>query len=446
MKVYEANFDGLVGPTHNYAGLSYGNIASNKNQHLYSNPKQAALQGLEKMRTLHQLGLIQGILPPQERPALNALRQVGFSGSDQKILNQAAKQAPELLAACYSASSVWSANAATVSPSLDTADGKVHFTPANLASYFHRSIEQQATARILKKIFHDERYFTHHPSLPCSPQLGDEGAANYTRFCSDYGQQGVAFFVFGKYGFNKSHQSKQPQIFPARQTFEASQAVARQHQLNNDYVVYAQQNPAVINQGVFHNDVISVGNKSTLFCHEHAFLNQKDIYKQLQKAMDNTFLSIIEVTERDVSVTDAINSYLFNSQLVTVNDRQVLIVPSECSKNKKVAYYLENLVELDNPIDEVKVVDIRQSMRNGGGPACLRLRVVLTIDQLKTLNNSFLLSNGLYQKLTRWIKTYYRDKLCERDLADPLLLQESRDALDALTSLLKLDSIYSFQQ
>ena len=25
---YEVNFDGLVGPTHNYAGLSYGNVAS----------------------------------------------------------------------------------------------------------------------------------------------------------------------------------------------------------------------------------------------------------------------------------------------------------------------------------------------------------------------------------------------------------------------------------
>ena len=48
----EFNFDGLVGPSHNYAGLSFGNVASFSNVKSASNPKQAALQGLAKMRAL----------------------------------------------------------------------------------------------------------------------------------------------------------------------------------------------------------------------------------------------------------------------------------------------------------------------------------------------------------------------------------------------------------
>ena len=446
MKAYEANFDGLVGPTHNYAGLSYGNRASDKNQSKPSNPKQAALQGLEKMKTMHQLGLVQGVLPPQERPDLHTLRQLGFTGDDRRILSQAAKQAPELLASCYSASSMWTANAATVSPSADTADGKVHFTPANLISHFHRAIEHTTTGAILKKIFHDERYFAHHAALPGVPQFGDEGAANHTRFCSDYHQPGVEFFVFGDYGFNNAHDRSKPQNFPARQTFEASQAIARQHQLDHRHVVYAQQNPEVIDQGVFHNDVIAVGNQSTLFCHEKAFLNQRDVYQQLQTSLGSQPISIIEVADREVSVEDAVASYLFNSQLVNVDGRQLLIVPSECSQNKHVAHYLEQVVAEDNPIHEVKIVDLRQSMSNGGGPACLRLRVVMTPEELHSINPSCLFSDDLYHKLRCWVETHYRDRLTDQDLADPLLLEESRAALDELASLLKLGAIYTFQQ
>ncbi|WP_370298967.1 N-succinylarginine dihydrolase, partial [Pontibacterium sp.] len=127
MKAFEANFDGLVGPTHNYAGLSFGNVASEKHQAEVSNPKQAAKQGLTKMKALNDLGLVQGVLAPQERPDINTLRQLGFGGSDADVLAAAAKQAPRILAACCSASSMWTANAATVSPSADTANGKVHF-------------------------------------------------------------------------------------------------------------------------------------------------------------------------------------------------------------------------------------------------------------------------------------------------------------------------------
>ena len=137
----EANFDGLVGPTHNYAGLSWGNVASKSNVSAVSNPKEAALQGLAKMKQLADRGYVQGVLPPHERPHLPTLRALGFSGNDADVLAQVLKKSPDLLAAVSSAAAMWTANAATVSPSADTRDRRVHFTPANLSAKFHRSIE-----------------------------------------------------------------------------------------------------------------------------------------------------------------------------------------------------------------------------------------------------------------------------------------------------------------
>jgi succinylarginine dihydrolase len=91
MKFFEANFDGLVGPTHNYAGLSIGNVASLNNAKNTSNPKQAAKQGLQKMKSLSELGLVQGVLAPQERPDVYTLRRLGFTGTDSEVISKAAK-------------------------------------------------------------------------------------------------------------------------------------------------------------------------------------------------------------------------------------------------------------------------------------------------------------------------------------------------------------------
>jgi len=181
MKAFEVNFDGLVGPTHNYSGLSYGTVASIGNQAAESNPLEAVLQGLQKMKTLSDMGLKQALLPPQERPDIATLRRLGFSGSEKEVLENAGKSSSAVLSAISSASCMWTANAATVSPSADTSDGKVHFTPANLISKFHRSIEPPTTSAGLRAIFKDPRYFVHHDPLPASPQFGDEGAANHTR-------------------------------------------------------------------------------------------------------------------------------------------------------------------------------------------------------------------------------------------------------------------------
>lgn len=446
MKPCEVNFDGLVGPTHNYGGLSYGNVASQSNSQQGSSPREAARQGLAKMKALMEMGFTQGVLAPQERPDVAALRRLGFAGSDAEVIAQAARDAMPLLVANCSASSMWVANAATVSPSADTADGRVHFTAANLNCKYHRSIEHPTTSRVLRAMFANPTHFAHHDALPAVAQFGDEGAANHTRLCRDYGEAGVEFFVYGRSAFDARLPA--PQKYPARQTLEASQAVARLHGLSEEGVVFAQQNPAVIDQGVFHNDVIAVGNGELLFHHQDAFLDSDGVLAQLQAklaARGGQLLSIC-VPRAEVSVDDAVRTYLFNSQLLSRADgTMLLVVPEECRANPRVWTYLERLTAQDAGIAEVKVFDLKQSMRNGGGPACLRLRVALKADELAAVNPGVILTPALYETLNDWVERHYRDRLVEADMADPQLLIECRTALDELTQILKLGSVYPFQ-
>ena len=446
MKSYEVNFDGLVGPTHNYGGLSYGNVASQSNSQQSSNPKEAALQGLAKMKALMEMGFVQGVLAPQERPDLAGLRALGFSGTDAQVIEKAAKDAMPLLVASCSASSMWVANAATVSPSADTADGRVHFTAANLNCKYHRSIEHPTTSRVLGAMFANQQHFAHHAALPAVAQFGDEGAANHTRFCHDYGQPGVEFFVFGRSAFDTRYPA--PQKYPARQTLEASQAVARLHGLSEEGVVYAQQNPAIIDQGVFHNDVIAVGNGEVLFYHEDAFLNTEHMLAQLHDKLGRRGgrFKAICVPRAEVAVEDAVRSYLFNSQLLSRADgSMLLIVPEECRTNERVWQYLQRLLADEGPVAEVNVFDLKQSMQNGGGPACLRLRVALNETELAAVNQGVIMTAPLYDTLTQWVEKHYRDRMSESDLADPALLIECRTALDELTQILKLGAVYPFQ-
>lgn len=440
----EMNFDGLVGPTHNYAGLSYGNVASLNNAKGLSHPKQAAQQGLIKMKTLADLGLFQGVLAPQARPDIGVLRRLGFTGNDAQVINKAAKSDPLLLAACYSASSMWTANAATVSPSADTADGKVHFTPANLTNKFHRSIEPQTTGRVLQATFNDPTTFVHHNHLPENDHFGDEGAANHTRFCLGYEQPGVEFFVYGRHAFDTSKPA--PKKFPARQTIEASKAVARLHGLNDANTVFALQNPDVIDQGVFHNDVISVGNQNVLFYHEQAFAQTEHVLAEIQRKMGDIPMHFIQVPTAAVSIDDAVKSYLFNTQIITLpNGEMAIIAPTEALENLAVKTYLNELISADTPIKQVKYIDVKQSMQNGGGPACLRLRVALKAHELSAVNPHTRITEDKFIELNTWVEKHYRDELKIADLADPHLLTESQTALDELTQILHLGSVYPFQ-
>ena len=442
-RIREINFDGIPGPTHNYAGLAHGNLAAERHAQQVANPRDAALQGLAKMRALAAHGFAQAVLPPHERPFVPALRAQGFEGTDAQVLARAAHEAPRMLAACSSAAAMWVANAATVSPSADTADGRVHLTPANLVAHFHRSIEATTTSRVMRAIFADSRRFVVHDPLPAAPQLGDEGAANHTRFTVADDAPGVEFFVYGRSAYGAS--AGGPRQYPARQTQEASAAIVRRHVLDPARTVFAQQHPDAIDAGVFHNDVIAVGHGTVLFCHERAWVDTPAVLEQLAARVGSAFQPIV-VGASEIGVDDAVSTYLFNSQLLTRADgRLLLIAPAEVRENTRVARYVDELLARNGPIAEVITFDLRQSMRNGGGPACLRLRVALTTEERAAIASRVFLDPALAADLEAWIRRNYRDRLAQDDLADPALLDESRRALDELTRILRLPSVYPFQ-
>jgi len=442
MSAIELNFDGLVGPTHNYAGLAHGNLASAKNKGKVSNPKAAALQGLEKMRLLHDLGLKQAVLPPHLRPDIGALRRLGFAGNDADVMEAAWKNAPHLLAACSSASAMWTANAATVSPSADTADGRVHFTPANLICQFHRSLETPFTARLLKAIFADRRSFVHHNPLPAIWPTSDEGAANHMRLASSHASAGLEVFVYGRES-KMGRKGSSRRFFP-RQSMEASRQIARAHALGDGSLLICQSRRA-IDAGAFHNDVVAVANLNVLLYHAQAWDDSPHAIGRIRWRLRRLGVEMvaIKIDEREMSLSDAVSSYLFNSQIVSLPEGgMALIAPLECRRVASARRFLQKLPGLDTPIRKVLYVPVRQSMRNGGGPACLRLRVPLTEREYSHVHSGVIFTPMLHNRLVKWVNRHYRDQLHPRELADPKLLVESRTSLDELSRILRLHQLY----
>jgi len=442
MPLREFNFDGLVGPTHNYGGLSRGNVASSRHGGMTSHPREAALQGLEKMRFVSELGVGQAVLPPQPRPSLRTLRALGFTGSDEEVISRAARENDQLLRLCSSAASMWTANAATVAPSPDAADRKLHLTPANLQAMFHRAIEAQTTHAVLAAIFADPTHFAVHAPLPGGGQFADEGAANHTRLVTRDGQ-GLHLFAWGRAVYRDK---PAPRKFPARQTLEASEALARLHRLDPGHCLFPQQSPDGIDEGAFHTDVLAVGTRDVLLLHEKAFIDTPGLLQTLQQRVGPTFRAVI-ASEKELPAQAAIAAYPFNSQLLELGDgAMVIVAPIECQEHVQAKAYLDRIVAEDNPVKAVHYRDVRQSMRNGGGPACLRLRVPLTDEERQHMKANVFYSPALHEELAAWVRRHYRENLAPADLSDPALARECMTALDALTGILKLGSVYDFQQ
>jgi len=443
-KAWEVNFDSIVGPTHHYAGLAPGNFASMRNRGRKSNPRHAALQGLEKMRLVMRLGVPQAVLPPHQRPYMPLLRRLGFSGSDRRMLQAAARDTPLMLAACSSAAAMWAANAATVSPSADTADHRVHITPANLISQLHRSIEASFTTRVLRKIFPDPKRFVVHDPLPTAIALRDEGAANHMRLAPEYGSPGLEIFTFDS---PEPYQvDKYPRRFPARQTLGAAVALENRHLLNSEAALSLQRTPICTDAGAFHNDLTAMSNQSLLIYHASAYATAAsgEIARRYRRITGEK-LQIIGISKQQLSLSEAVKTYLFNSQILTVADSSmVLLAPEECRRSRRVSEIIEELLAR-GVWRAVHYVDVRQSMRNGGGPACLRLRIVLTRREFAAMHQGIILTELLYARLVAWVNKHYRDQLRPADLADPKLLHESLSALDELSTILKLGAIYDFQ-
>ena len=416
MALKEINFDGIVGPSHNYAGLSLGNIASASHKGNPSYPRAAALQGIAKMRGNMELGLTQGFLLPLPRPNHTLEARLGLDDTAP----------PQLRAAPWSASSMWTANAATVSPAPDTADGRCHLTPANLVTMLHRAQEWQDTKAQLDIAFSDTEHFAVHDAVPSS--FGDEGAANHMRFCESHDAAGVEVFVYGKPGGR----------FPARQHEQASRAVARLHRLDPSRCVFIEQNPEAIEAGAFHNDVVSVANERVLFAHERAFADRDAAYEKIRNAFPA--LEVVEVPESAVSLEEAIRTYLFNAQLLTLPDGggMALVVPEECRESASVWAWCESMLNSNGPIRKVLPVDVRQSMANGGGPACLRLRVVADPTHVDA---RFLLDEAKAERIEAVIAEMWPEQIDPSDLGTPSLAHTVNEAREALLSVLSLNEL-----
>jgi succinylarginine dihydrolase len=339
---------------------------------------------------------------------------------------------------------MWAANAATISPSADCTDGKLHATVANLQTMLHRILEAEQTERTLRRLMPDEALFSVHPALLAHDALSDEGAANHMRMCAAHGGAGVEIFVYGR----KASETKQG--FPARQTLEASQAIARAHALGEANAVFARQSSTAIDAGAFHNDVVAVAHEQVLFHHEDAFYDKAALYAELRAKAKGFEPIFVEAPRARVGLDDAVTSYLFNSQLVRLPSAKslTLIAPTEVRENNKTAAYVAELIaQADAPIGQVEFVEVRESMRNGGGPACLRLRVVMTTEERAAASQGFFLTDALADRLEAWVRKHYREELTPADLGDPTLVSEVHTALDELAGILPLGSdFYPFQR
>ncbi len=417
MALVEINFDGIIGPSHNYAGLSPGNIASANNAGAASEPRAAALQGVEKMRANLRLGLAQGFFMPLDRP-----NKAWLSG----LATDMESADPHIKAAAFSASSMWAANAATISPAPDTADGRCHLSAANLITMAHRSHEWTGTLAQLKLAFADPQHFAVHPPVP--PPYGDEGAANHMRLCPSHGESGLEIFVYGKSGGP----------FPARQHLEASKAVARAHKLAPERTLFIQQSEIAIAAGAFHNDVVAVANEHVLFTHEQAFEEPDAAYAAIHKAMPSA--QIIVVPADRVSLSDAVQSYLFNAQLVTLPGGQgmALILPTEAQNNQRVWSWLSEMIQGNGPIRQLVPVDVRQSMANGGGPACLRLRVVA---DPHTVDPRFIADEGKLDNIAAIIAAHWPETITPDQLGDSGLIAQVQAARRALLEACDLNAL-----
>lgn len=442
----QVEFNGLPGPTHNYAGLSPGNIASSDHQGSTSNPREAFLQCLEKARYIQGQGAVSAVLPPNSRPNLKFLRDLGFTGSDEEVITQAAEQAPKQFKQAMSSASMWVANAATIAPSLDTQDETLRILPANLAYNLHRQLEGTDTTAILRAVFREgiqQGIIEVLDPLPNHESLGDEGAANHMRFTPDFNSEGLHTFVYGK-----SATTKDQLEFPARQTLEASQAAARRLKLRTDLVRFYQQNPAAINAGVFHNDVIANNNLWFFMLDKLAFANPEQVIGDVRGFLKGKLHTVMS-TARDMYAKEVVDSYVFNSQIINTPTGMVLIAPTQARDNVWVKRFLDLKILADgSPIVRIEYLDTTQSMKNGGGPACLRLRIVMSPDELEATSSStkIFLDDATYQSLREIGQTHYRDELKPDDLRDPNLITEAQTALDRITQTLQLGSIYDFQK
>ncbi len=385
--------DGLPGPTHGFGGLSPGNLASRAHAGAVSSPRRAARQALAKMRTVLELGMAQAFLPPLPRPDLDLLERT------------AGWEDPWLLRLACSSAFVWTANAGTIAAG---DDGVYRLMVANLAALPHRQREAPGRWAQLTALLPGVPVL---PPLPSHPAWGDEGAANHTTVTGPRGTCEV--FVVGR------EAGETRTGHPARQTREASAAVARRMGIRAPRLV--RQHPAAIDAGAFHNDVVMVGEGDRLLIHPLAWEDQEAVLADLEQRCGPLRVAVVQ----DFDLDQAVKSYLFNSQLLLTDNGWVLVAPIQCQDGPPRAA-IRRLLD-DGFIDRVVFVDLAESMMGGGGPACLRLRLPVPPG---ALNPGIVVDELRIQALEAWVDRHYRDRLTEDDLRDRTLWQEAAAALE----------------
>lgn len=420
----EVQIDGLPGPTHHFGGLSAGNLASLAHAGFSSRPRAAARQCLAKMRRVLALGVPQAWLPPLMRPDVGLLRAAGWSGDDATVLTAAARE-PHLLHLATSSAFMWTANCATVIPHTDTSDGRCHVIVANLVAMSHRAREGTARAAQLRALLPADDVVVHDP-LPALSDLGDEGAANHSRVWAP-GHPAVHLFVHGRAGGERATTR-----LPARQTREAGAAVARLAGLPEAQVLHIRQHAAAIDAGAFHNDVVMVGDGAHVLVHAQAWHDQAAVLAHLRHRVPG--MRVAEVAEADLTLGEAVASYLFNSQLLGTPQGTVLVAPAQAGEGRAGA--VVRRLRDEGFIAAAHFIDLGESMANGGGPACLRLRLPLPRALLPRLAPGLLLDEPRITALEHWVDRHYRDVLTAAELADPALLQEWAAAAADLRELM----------
>jgi succinylarginine dihydrolase len=283
-----------------------------------------------------------------------------------------------------------------------------------------------------------------HEPLPAGAHFSDEGAANHTRLFAP-GTKAVHLFAWGRRGFGAAAASSTPSRFPARQTLEASQALARLGGVDPARALFPQQHPDGIDAGAFHTDVLAVGNAHALLVHELAFAELPALLERLAALLDGRLVAYV-ASERELPAAAAVAAYPFNSQLLSLPDGSMCVVaPAESRDTPAARAFLERVAAAGGPVKAVHYLDVRDSMENGGGPACLRQRIVLTDRERAAVRARVFFDDALDRDLTAWVERHYRDRMTADELRDPLLHREVMAALDELTGLLRLGPVYDFQ-
>ena len=393
--------DTIIGPTYHYGGLALGNTHSLDHKHVVANPKKAALQGLSKMKLLRDHGISQYVLPAYVRDYKGLVQgYYNNQGDFEDNLKRLYDENLDIFSSFFSASSAWLANAWTMTPSIDSSDGRYHVSPASLNACFHRQLDVKQTIAILTNRLCSKTYITcHHPS-----PFFDEGAANMIRLSA--GGKGLYLFVSG---------SSDTKRFKSRHDKRSWQRLVSQHQLDPDYVIYLTQHPDAIDAGVFHNDVISFGVDDLLVVHENAFVDQPNYCDTILERYFSCFgtdLTLIQIPDSILPLKDAVNSYFFNSQLVRKDDnRYLLLVPSRCKGLPVMDYFVSIVAKKWESQLEIMVCDVEESIKNGGGPACLRNSMDVYDDPKLIFDDRYLFTLEKYDDFVRLVNQYYPSSL-----------------------------------